>query len=609
MTIAPVAGAHAAGFQGATTTATDFTGVDLIVVGQVSYTGNPTSNVTDNLGNIYSPLSKQTGGTASAAQLLYCHAPTVSALMRFTPGNANADIHVVGFSGSAASPFDQQNGNVAGAVTSIQAGSITPGANGELCVVLAGGFNGSGVPSSGDPNYTLIDANAFVASVSFQGGLWYSIQTTAAATNPTISWSGAGGDAEAVIASFKAGAGVTNFPISIAEAASGGATISAAAASSGSIAETASGASSSAVVLAGMASATEAAAGADTPTAAASFVVAATEAATAPDSLSVSAAFSSSVTQAAAAADTSIPTEQVMEAATGADAAFAAAGAAAAVIETSAASAAETVAGAPPAATVEAAAGADAASVGPLSVVVTAISLGVVNVPVWTLGAVSGVAEAANALDALAGIPAGVAPIVEASGASDAPQIATGAFTTAISEPAGPADSGVSTGGGATTFTVGVIEIAGAFVSATAAGTGATGAVEPASATDTAIPNELAVPTGVEAANGADMIGATLTGVAQTAETAFASDVPTATGGVIWSISEAALASEGLAGIRASMQPTFVVEAVFAADLCFGARGFAVTLPPRLPLRVPRDRRSIIVPVDHRTLGASQGLT
>lgn len=205
--IAQVTGAHAVAFQGATTASANFTGVNLIVVSQVSYTGAPATTLSDSLGNTYLPLTKQTSTGISATQLFYAVNPTVSSSMTFTGQNSGCDIHVQGFSGVATSPFDQQNGNavLTGGGTSQQPGSITPTVNNELLIVGEGGYSSAGIPSNGDVNYTTIDANGSGgAGVSFQGGLWYSIQTTAAASNPTISWTGTNGDSEVAIASFKA---------------------------------------------------------------------------------------------------------------------------------------------------------------------------------------------------------------------------------------------------------------------------------------------------------------------------------------------------------------------------------------------------------------------
>jgi hypothetical protein len=201
---AQVSGAKGSGLQGVATPSLNFTGVNLIVIGQITYNVSPISSVSDSLGNTYLPLTKQVGGTLESSQLFYAFAPTVSSSMTFSPGNSSADIYVVGFSGATASPFDQQNGSTNANASSIAPGAITPGQNNELTVVMNGYYNGTGIPSNGDVNYTLVAAHAFAGGVSWGGGLWYSIQTTAASTNPTISWSVPSNDATAAIASFKA---------------------------------------------------------------------------------------------------------------------------------------------------------------------------------------------------------------------------------------------------------------------------------------------------------------------------------------------------------------------------------------------------------------------
>jgi hypothetical protein len=206
--LAFVTGAHGKGLQGAATPSLNFTGVDLIVVGQVSYSGNVTTSISDSLGNTYTALTQQALGnsTIERTQLFYKQNPTVSSTMTFTPGNVNADVYVEGFSGSASSPFDVQNGflNTVGG-TSVNPGSITPSGAGYLVTALGGMYSGTNgaLPVNGDGNYTTTDSSTMVGSVSFGGAFSYFIQGSAVATNPTFSWTGTANDETAVIASFK----------------------------------------------------------------------------------------------------------------------------------------------------------------------------------------------------------------------------------------------------------------------------------------------------------------------------------------------------------------------------------------------------------------------
>lgn len=201
--------AHAKGLQGAASGAVNFSGVDLIVCGQVSYSGNAVSTISDSSGNTYTALTKQApGGAVENTQLFYKQGPTVSSSMTFTSGNANADVYAIGFSGSTTSPFDVQNGNGVGPGSSVSPGSITPSGANYLVVVLGALYGPDGsLPVNSDGAYTTTDSSTMVSSVSFGGCFSYSIQTAATATNPLFTWSGSENDSSAVIASFKPATG------------------------------------------------------------------------------------------------------------------------------------------------------------------------------------------------------------------------------------------------------------------------------------------------------------------------------------------------------------------------------------------------------------------
>ncbi len=113
-------------------------------------------------------------------------------------------VYVQAWSGSHSSPLDQAICSaLSTAVTSVQAGSITPTQDGELIFAL---FGLDGVISSAaiDSGFTETDFNASNAG-AFGGSNAYLIQGTAAAVNPTWTWASAT-HAQATIASFFVGA-------------------------------------------------------------------------------------------------------------------------------------------------------------------------------------------------------------------------------------------------------------------------------------------------------------------------------------------------------------------------------------------------------------------
>ena len=184
-----------------TTSAIDTTGADLIVVAVARYIG---ATVSDNKGNTYTAATGY--GSDPVLTFYYCQAPTVGTGHTFSVGSVAsgyAALAVAAFSGSGASPLDQQNG-----ASGETAGSITPSASGELIISAYGGHNTAG--PSAVSGMTLLDAAQFNNStqVAYGIALGYAIQTTATAINP--SWSGIAlsvpGETS-IVAAFSAAAG------------------------------------------------------------------------------------------------------------------------------------------------------------------------------------------------------------------------------------------------------------------------------------------------------------------------------------------------------------------------------------------------------------------
>jgi hypothetical protein len=207
MAFAFIASTSQTGNSPITTSAIDTTGADLIVLVRSVYDNGTPSTPTDNKSNTWTALTRRqaTGDTAYDVRIWYSVNPTVGSGHTFTQGSSGAiypSLHVMAFSGSHASPFDQESGQGTGSVTSVQAGSLTPSEGN--CLVISGMVSNGGLPGI-DGTYTE-SATAAIGGTSVSGGIAYDIQTTATATNPTWSWSGSHPSA-AVLAVFKSAAG------------------------------------------------------------------------------------------------------------------------------------------------------------------------------------------------------------------------------------------------------------------------------------------------------------------------------------------------------------------------------------------------------------------
>jgi hypothetical protein len=194
MAIALVAQAGAGSTNGnnVTTVAVDTTGANLIVASVTDYT--TPAVLSDSNGNTWTALARSGSASSPFTRLYYCDSPIVGAGHTFTASASGSvpTINVVAFSGAlGASSYDSpnQNGATTGSnVTSIQPGSSgTPSVDG--CVIVTAcsvqTLNTLAINSS----FTIANQIGFVAAQRFGAGIAYLIQTTAAAVNPTWSWS------------------------------------------------------------------------------------------------------------------------------------------------------------------------------------------------------------------------------------------------------------------------------------------------------------------------------------------------------------------------------------------------------------------------------------
>lgn len=191
-----------------TTSGVDTTGASLLVA-MVSALGGATDySLTDSKSNTWTPLTAY-GTTNAHARIFYCAGGTVGSGHTFTvtstSGTAFPSVGVLAFSGTAASPLDTSTGNTALSAGSIAPGSISPSEDNEVVVVtlaapgttpslgITGGFGGGDEVEFLSSNHIkLVDA--------------FLIQTTAAAANPTWSWTSVGRNCASAIACFKAAA-------------------------------------------------------------------------------------------------------------------------------------------------------------------------------------------------------------------------------------------------------------------------------------------------------------------------------------------------------------------------------------------------------------------
>ena len=191
-----------------TTSAIDTTGADLIVVVVAYFEGITAPTLSDNKSNTWTGLTAQVGTTDPSTRIYYCQAPTVGAGHTFKLDNGGlmyGNLAVTAWSGSVATPFDQQNGTTHLAVTSLQTGSVTPGTGNQLVIAAVSTGAGSSGAYSIDSGFTISDQEAYVSGGGEGCGMAYLVQTSAAAVNPSWSWTGSAEGAVA-IGTFKDGA-------------------------------------------------------------------------------------------------------------------------------------------------------------------------------------------------------------------------------------------------------------------------------------------------------------------------------------------------------------------------------------------------------------------
>ncbi len=208
-----------------TTTGIDTTGATLLVVLVDWSTGGghldlPT--LSDSKGNTWTPLQIQPTDGASnvgTVSIYYSLNPTVGASHTFSLTASSSfsaqSIAVAAFSGTNPS-FDVQSGNSGGApgTTTFQGGSLTPTTTNSLCICAAGVQTGQADVLSINSSYSTSDILGNGTNIN-SIGLFYLIQTSIVAENPTVTRSTSNGAWELANAVFKEGAAPLNIAIPV----------------------------------------------------------------------------------------------------------------------------------------------------------------------------------------------------------------------------------------------------------------------------------------------------------------------------------------------------------------------------------------------------------
>lgn len=198
--------------NGVTTNSADMTSPsspNLIVISVAWYAGvTADGTLTDSTGvNTWTALTKRTNAVPASNRLFYCYNPTVSSTMTFSYNGTTIApcMHLTGWSGSASSPFELQNGAASTGVASLATGSTgTPSTADQLCI--SGCDAGTATTYSPDSGFTVSTSSQYSSGVCEGGAQAYKVLSSASAEN--VTWSFSTTLAAAVtIATFKAAAG------------------------------------------------------------------------------------------------------------------------------------------------------------------------------------------------------------------------------------------------------------------------------------------------------------------------------------------------------------------------------------------------------------------
>lgn len=211
MTIAVVAEVQVTGTNGGTSASRDSRGSDKIVINVAEYSPGSPITPSDNQGNTYTALTMKSDGANGEVRLWYCDNPTTSASHTWTLGatTSASACQVICLSGTATGSAYIDTGSdkqaFVGTGTSMNTGSFTPSANGSI--VLTGFVSGgAGTANPSCSGFTLSNRASYNSGVNITGALYYQIQTTATAVNPSWSWTTSSAAASVEVTILAAGA-------------------------------------------------------------------------------------------------------------------------------------------------------------------------------------------------------------------------------------------------------------------------------------------------------------------------------------------------------------------------------------------------------------------
>lgn len=124
----------------------------------------------------------------SGARMFYCWAPTVGSGHTFSAAGSFPSLAMIAFSGITSGASPDVNEHASGSSGTIQPGSATPAANGEL-VATGCGFQ-QNVTVAVNESFAITDQLPLVSGKAYGVAIAWQVQATAAALDP--SWTGTG---------------------------------------------------------------------------------------------------------------------------------------------------------------------------------------------------------------------------------------------------------------------------------------------------------------------------------------------------------------------------------------------------------------------------------
>ncbi len=188
----------------------DASAADLILIAIASYNAVGAPTPTDNVGgNTYNALTVQQV-SIPRIQLFWCKPASVSAAMNWSVATSGGfpGIYVAIYSGSHATPFDQESGT-SRVGTIQQPGSLTPSEDNCLLFVGASVYVASGSVPTIDSSFNRTDGDVNDGH-HFTAAAFDKIQTTAGAENPQVSTDGTEIASAVAMAVFKAAAAASS---------------------------------------------------------------------------------------------------------------------------------------------------------------------------------------------------------------------------------------------------------------------------------------------------------------------------------------------------------------------------------------------------------------